>query len=409
MNLGWAGHFVAQPTGYQAFVPAPFPPDDLIVDPVRSRLISETHAAIGRLVGASAFVPNPDLFVAVYVRREAIVSSQIEGTQASLDELFQFEIDPSGVQRPRDLEEVVQYVKAYDYARHRLATLPLSIRLLKETHEVLLSSGRGRNRQPGEIRTSQNWVGGPTVMTARYVPPPEHNMWQALDQWEKFVHDNAWDPLVQTALIHAQFETIHPFLDGNGRLGRLLIPLLLQEKDILERDRALLYPSHYLKLNQEHYYDRLQAIRERGDWEGWLDFFLEGLRQVAVEAYLTIREIAELRVSHQAQLTGSGRGAGTLLRALDALTVRPVASAASLAVELGVSEVTSNAVIRKLLANGILDQVGRNKRNRLFRYRPYLDLFSDEAFERRIGGPDQRYVSGVVDLAVGQPTPFDPE
>jgi Fic family protein len=379
-----AGHFVQQAAGFKAFVPADFPPRDLAIDASRTRLLTAAHQALGRLVGAADFVPNPDLFIAVYVRREAVLSSQIEGTQGTLDELFQFEVSPEGMERPRDLEEIVNYVRALNRARDRLEDLPLSIRLVREIHADLMAGVRGREREPGEIRRSQNWIGGSTPSNAAFVPPPVHEMWQALDQWEKYLHDDSSDPLIQAALMHAQFETIHPFLDGNGRVGRLLVPLLLQERGLLQRGRALLYPSVYLKLHRDEYYQRLTRIRTDGDWEGWVDFFLEAIRQVAHEGQATIRDVLHLREEHRAMAAADGRAGPNMGRALEALVREPAMTAAILAGRIDVSEVTAMSVINRLSALGLLRETTGRRRNRVFSYEPYLELFSEASFQRRV-------------------------
>lgn len=280
-----AGQFVKQGTGYLAFVPAALPP----IPPVKAdaevtRLLSDADWTLGRLDGIATVLPNPNLFVSMYVRQEAVLSSQIEGTQSTLEDVLQFEIDSKGQDFPKDIQEVVNYVGAMNFGLDRLKTLPLSLRLIREIHARLLTGVRGSNRTPGEFRTSQNWIGpdGCTLANATFVPPPVPEMLPALDNLEKFLHDDSLPLLIQCGLAHAQFETIHPFLDGNGRVGRLLITFLLCQKHALER--PLLYLSGYLKRHRAEYYDRLTAIRNDGDWEGWLKFFLRGVHQVGQEA-----------------------------------------------------------------------------------------------------------------------------
>ena len=260
-----AGRYVRQTAEYSAFIPAPLPPDPpLEMDAEMARLLSEANLALGRLDGASMMLPNADLFVAMYVRREAVLSSQIEGTQASLTDVLQFEAGGDGGETERllDVEEVVNYVRAMNYGLRRLADLPLSLRLVREIHGELMRGVRGEESTPGEFRRSQNWIGpsGSTLRDARFVPPPPHELLRVLGEWETFLHARSEPVLVTAALAHAQFETIHPFLDGNGRVGRLLITLLLYERGVLAR--PLLYLSLYLKRNQTEYYDRLQAVRE---------------------------------------------------------------------------------------------------------------------------------------------------
>ncbi len=249
-----AGRFISQASGYKAFIPAPLPPDPpLQLDSEMARLMSEADRALGRLDGVTSILPNPDLFVAMYVRHEAVLSSQIEGTQCTLEDVLEMEIDPSGADQPKDIEEVVNYVGAMNYGLERLTTFPLSLRLIREIHRKLLENVRGAQRDPGEFRRTQNWIGpgGCTLATATFVPPPVPEMNEALGALERFMHEDASLPaLAQIGLVHAQFETIHPFLDGNGRVGRLLITFLLCQRGILSQ--PLLYLSHYFKLHRAH-------------------------------------------------------------------------------------------------------------------------------------------------------------
>src|SRR5262245_20807423 len=246
-----AGRYVKQIEGYRAFIPAPLPPDPpLVMDTELIRLLSEADRSLGRLDGVTSVLPNPDLFVAMYVRKEAVLSSQIEGTQSTLEDVLQFEVDATGVELPKDVEEVVNYVRAMNQGLRRLQQLPLSLRLIREIHATLLENARGSHRTPGEFRRTQNWIGpaGCTLETATFVPPPVREMHVALDNLEKFLHDTSLPLLIQCGLAHAQFETIHPFLDGNGRVGRLLITFMLVQRGVLER--PLLYLSQYLKAHR---------------------------------------------------------------------------------------------------------------------------------------------------------------
>src|SRR6266567_3206731 len=290
-----AGRTIRQPEGYQAFIPTPLPPDPpLRFDSQLATVLAGAGTALGRLDGVAATLPNPELFVAMYVRREAVLSSQIEGTQSTLDDVLAFEIDSNHSKLPGDIEEVVNYINAMNYGLVRLQSLPLCLRLLREIHGRLLAGGRGSEKSPGEFRQSQNWIGGPRLAEATFIPPPPHEMRAALGNLERFLHDaDGLDPLIVCALAHAQFETIHPFLDGNGRVGRLLITFLLCHAKVLQR--PVLYLSHYLKQHRASYYDRLMAIRTAGDWEGWLRFFLTGVGEVAREAEQTARGIVQLR------------------------------------------------------------------------------------------------------------------
>src|SRR5208283_1175431 len=279
-----------------AFIPAPLPPDPPInIDSELSRLTSEADRALGRLDGVATVLPNPDLFVSMYVRQEAVLSSQIEGTQSTLEDVLQFEVDSKGREFPKDIREVVNYVGAMNYGLERLETLPLSLRLIREIHGKLLEGVRGSHRTPGEFRTSQNWIGpaGCILNEATFVPPPVPEMRDTLGSLEGFLHDTSFPLLIQCGLVHAQFETIHPFLDGNGRVGRLLVTFLLCQKQAL--GRPLLYLSHYLKRHRAEYYDRLMAIRNLGDWEGWLKFFVRGIQEVTQEAAEKARRILGLR------------------------------------------------------------------------------------------------------------------
>jgi Fic family protein len=309
-----AGRYVQQPAGYRAFIPAPLPPDPPLDlgGPLQS-LLSDADYALGRLDGAVLTLPNPDLFVFMYVRKEAVLSSQIEGTQSSLQDLLAAEaklLDPA---IPRDVSEVANYVQAMHQGLARLAKLPVSTRLIREIHEALMQGVRGGKLTPGELRTSQNWIGPPgcTLREATFVPPPPNEVSQALADLERFLH--AKDPppsLVQVGLAHAQFETIHPFLDGNGRVGRLLVTFLLTERKLLTR--PVLYLSHYFKSHRAEYYESLQAVRDSGEWEQWLAFFLRGVTEVSREATETAAAI--LRVNRRRSLTPDRRAILTPLR-----------------------------------------------------------------------------------------------
>ncbi len=396
-----AGTLVRQPAGYTAFIPKPLPPDPpLAMGPELLALLSRADLALGRLDGATEVLPNPDLFVAMYVRQEAVLSSQIEGTQASLADVLEFEAAAARRNLPGDVSEVVNYVRAMNYGLERLAQLPLSLRLIREIHGELLHGVRGGERSPGEFRTSQNWIGqaGATLETAAFVPPPPHEMQQAMGSLERFLHDPAPMPvLVKAGLAHAQFETIHPFLDGNGRVGRLLITFLLVQRGVLRR--PLLYLSLFFKEHREEYYDRLQEVRTEGDWEGWLAFFLRGVDAVAAQATDTARQILRLREEHR-QLASRGRGAGNALRLLDLLYQRPVITARNVQEALGVTHPTAYGLLDQLVEQGVLEEVTGQARNRLFRYRQYLDLF-----EPRPSKWPVQPAEGVVDRTQsGEPT-----
>lgn len=371
-----AGRYVRQPTGYSAFIPATLPPEPPVDLAVLSPVLSRADQAIGRLDGVVRIIPNPDLFVAMFVRREAVLSSQIEGTQSSLDDVLSYELDSTATGLPRDVAEVVNHVAAMNHGLDRLASLPLSLRLIREIHEVLMSGVRGGEKTPGEFRTSQNSIGasGATLSDASFVPPPPHELMRLLGDLESFLHDpRGLPPLVHAGVAHAQFETIHPFLDGNGRVGRLLITFLLVHGGVLER--PLLYLSYFLKRHRVEYYDRLMAVRE-GDWEGWLDFFLRGVADTAEEATRTAAAILAIREEHRALVADLGRNA---TRLLDQLFDRPVVNVDWVKTTLSISWPTANKLVTQLAGRGVLNEVTGQRRNRLFRYAPYLALFTDAA------------------------------
>lgn len=340
-------------------------------------LLSRADQAVGRLDGITQLVPNADLFIAMYVRREAVDSSKIEGTQSSLQDVLAFELDPATRDLPRDVEDVVNYVRAMNYGVERISTLPLSLRLIREIHAELLRGARGTDKTPGEFRRTQNWIGAGNVPLDRatFVPPPVHEMGAALDNLEAFLHDaHSLPVLVHCALVHAQFETIHPFLDGNGRVGRLLIAFLLVHKGILHR--PLLYLSAYLKRHRAEYYDRLMATRLAGDWEGWVRFFLHGVTETAQEATETAKNIVRMREQHHDLLRQHEIGANGA-RLLDLLFQRPLVNVALVVEQLGVTHVTAGKLVDQLVRFGLLEEITGRKRDRVFRYTPYWKLFQD--------------------------------
>ena len=378
MTSNRAGVYREHRTGYIYFDPAPLPPPDLELSDVFLASLSRADRALARLDGAASVLPDPDLFVFMYVRREAVLSSQIEGTQASLNDVLFAEAELLQTDRRVPVEEVIRYIDALNHGVRRLEELPVSLRLIREIHSVLMRNVRGGqlNLTPGEFRRTQNWIGGTRPDNARFVPPPAELMADAIHKWEEYVHDSPPIPdLVQIGLLHAQFETIHPFLDGNGRVGRLLISLLLHEREILHR--PLLYLSIYLKEHRDVYYDRLQAIRDRGEWEEWLAFFVDGVARVADEAYQTASEILALRERDRARLVDLGRRAGTGGQLLDFLFRRPVISVPLATELLGVSPPTGNSLIARMEELGILRETTGFRRNRRFEYTEYLALFSE--------------------------------
>lgn len=376
-----AGRYVRQPTGYRAFMPAPLPPrPPLAMSGELQALLSQADRALGRLDGSVLTLPNPDLFVFMYVRKEAVLSSQIEGTQSSLHDLLAAEADLFDEQRPRDVDEVVNYVRAMNHGLARLEELPVSVRLIREIHAELLRGVRGGRLTPGELRRSQNWIGpaGCTLNTATFVPPPHEEVPQALSDLERFLHaDDDLPPVVKIALAHVQFETIHPFLDGNGRVGRLLITFLLTERGVLHK--PVLYLSHYFRKHRQTYYDHLQAVRDHGTWEAWLKFFLSGVCEVAQEAAETARNIQLLREHHRSAITEKlGRAAGNGHRVLESLFKRPIVTVSDVKALTGTTYVAANALVARLADLGLLVEMTGYARNRRFRYDAYVRLFTDE-------------------------------
>jgi Fic family protein len=375
-----SGRYVSQPTGYKAFIPAPLPPNPPVrMDHGLSNLLSQADRALGRLDGSIQTLPNPDLFVFMYVRKEAVLSSQIEGTQSSLNDLLAAEASILSPGEPKDVDEVVNYVRAMNYGLDRLADLPLSVRLIKEIHAELLQGVRGSRLTPGELRRSQNWIGhgGGTLSEASFVPPPPDELPTILGEWEAFLHKPAdLPPLIDIGLAHAQFETIHPFLDGNGRVGRLLVTFLLCQRKILLK--PVLYLSHYFKLHRTEYYDCLQAVRDNGDWERWLAFFLTGVAEVSAEATDTARRILVLREEHRAIVTKNlGRAAGNGHMVLEHLFQKPILSIADVRELTGTTYQAANNLVTRLAKHGILHEMTGYKRNRQFRYGSYIDLFGE--------------------------------
>lgn len=375
-----AGRYLAQPSGYRAFIPAPLPPEPpLVLGGKVAELLSQADRALGRLDGSVATLPNPDLFVFMYVRKEAVLSSQIEGTQSSLQDLLAAEAKLFDRDLPRDVDEVLNYVRAMNHGLAQLGTLPVSARLISEIHADLLRGVRGGRLQPGQLRTTQNWIGpaGCTLATATFVPPPHHAVPELVGDLEKFVHaEDDLPPLVKIALAHVQFETIHPFLDGNGRVGRLLITFLLTERGVLHK--PVLYLSHYFKQHRQAYYEHLQAVRDRGAWEDWLVFFLRGVTQVAKEAAETARRILQLREQHRSAITEKlGRAAGNGHKVLESLFDRPIVSVNDVRKMTGTTYAAANTLVSRLAEIGVLQEMTGYARNRRFRYADYIGLFHD--------------------------------
>lgn len=374
-----SGHYERQPGGYRAFVPAGLPPSGLRLTDELQTLLSRADLALGRLDGAVSVVPDPDLFVFQYVRREAVLSSQIEGTNASLVDVLEFEAQMEKAERRVDVDEILNYIEAMNYGLGRLASLPLSRRLLCEVHERLMKDVRGGEPQktPGEVRRSQNWIGGSSPATARFVPPPAHMVGELFADLERYLHDpDPVPPLVKAAIAHAQFETIHPFLDGNGRTGRLLITFWLVDQGVLRK--PLLYVSLFFKEHRDEYVSRLQAIRDEGEWEAWIAFFLDGVAQVAAEATTTAMGILQLRERDRARIGETfGRRAHQAMALLDEMFKRPIINAKAVQTMLGISQPTASGLVRDLESLDILTEVTGRQRFRVFAYREYLALFPE--------------------------------
>lgn len=374
-----AGRFLRQPGGFPAFVPHPLPPDPpLIVSEELQSVLGEAERNLGRLDSVSTLIPDPDRFVYMYVRNEAVLSSQIEGTQASLSDLLSFEAAENKAERTGDLSEVLNYLEALNKGLKLLHTLPISTRLLCQVHRVLTQDVRGgeSSKTPGELRRSQNWIGGNSPAIAVFVPPPPVEMQAAMGGLEKFLNDSTKrTPLLfEIGLAHAQFETIHPFLDGNGRVGRLLITFLLHARGVLSR--PLLYVSYYLKKNQTEYYDRLQAIRTAGDWEGWLLFFVRGVVEVASEATDRARKILALQEADRKLIQARmGQRATSALALLDHLMSRPITTSRLAAASLGRTQPTVDRLLKDLVRLRVLRETTGQMWGKRFAYQRYLAMF----------------------------------
>jgi Fic family protein len=359
----------------RAFIPNALPPVPAVdLSGMRQSLLEKATLACGRLDGVSALLPSPDLFLYAYVRREAVVSSQIEGTQSSLSDLLLFELDETPGVPFDDVVEVSNYVAALEHGTARLRDgFPLSNRLLRDVHAHLLQRGRGAEKSPGEFRKTQNWIGGSRPATAHYVPPPPELLEDCMAALERFIHGTGDLPaLVRAGLAHVQFESIHPFLDGNGRVGRLLIALMLHEAKVLRQ--PLLYLSLYFKQNRANYYGQLDQVRQRGNWEEWLDFFLEGVELTATGAVTTAHRLIELFNADEASLRGTSRGTQ---RAYYALKRRPVTTVNDIASRAEISFPTASSAIDALTKLGIVREITGNRRNRIFAYDRYLQILSE--------------------------------
>ena len=362
----------------QAFVPSSLPPRPPIdwTPELRSKF-DQALLALGRLDSVSTLLPDTSLFLYMYVRKEAVLSSMIEGTQSSLSDLLLFELDQEPGVPLDDVREVSNYVAALDYGLRLMEEgLPLSLRLIREIHSVLLTKGRGSNQTPGEFRRSQNWIGGTRPGNAAFVPPPAEEVLECMSKLELFLHDQP-EPtpvLLKAALAHVQFETIHPFLDGNGRLGRLLITLLLCEQKMLRE--PMLYLSLYFKTHRQYYYELLGNVRLTGDWEAWLDFFAEAVIVTATQAVETAQQLLDLSNHDRDKIRGIGRAATSTLQVHRVLMEHPIATSGSLVEKTGITSATVNKALGHLEQLGIVKELTAQKRNRLFSYADYIEIMN---------------------------------
>jgi Fic family protein len=382
MKRGETGRYEATSVGgdkIRAFIPAPLPPDPpLVIDGALQVALESTTLALGRLDGVSALLPDKSLFLYAYVRKEAVLSSQIEGTQSSLSDLLLFELDEAPGVPLDDVVEVSNYVAALEHGLRLLREdFPLSNRLIREIHAVLLSRGRGSGKDPGEFRRSQNWIGGHRPGDALFVPPPHTVVPDCMGALERFLHaeDDGLPVLIRAGLAHVQFETIHPFLDGNGRIGRLLITFLLCHAGVLRE--PLLYLSLFLKQHRAQYYELLNQVRFDGDWEAWLAFFLDGVKQTAEGAVSTAHRLAEMFRADRFQIEASGRRAGSALRVHEGLKARPILSMAEICRSTGLSFPASSSAMDLLIELQIARELTGKRRNRLFVYDRYLTILNE--------------------------------
>jgi Fic family protein len=370
------GRRIRCPGGYTAFLPDPLPPP-IQWTPSLLRLLSEADRAVGRLAGEGKRLPNPHLLIRPFIRREAVLSSRIEGTQATLGELLAADAGAAVARSPADLQEVGNYVVSLEYGIQRLPELPLSLRLIRELHAHLMQGVQGNHATPGEFRRSQNWIGPPgcNLSEAIYVPPPPSEVMSCLDAWEKFVHDRSLPPLVQAALAHSQFEAIHPFLDGNGRIGRLFITLFLIERDILPT--PLLYLSAFFEASRREYYDRLLGVTERGEWEKWLQYFLTGVVRQSVDALGRAGRINGLLDEWRRSVTGLSSKVPVAL--VDLLAGNPFCTVKGVAERLKVAFTTAQRAVQLLESSGILRRTTDAKRDRVYCARAILDVLEEPA------------------------------
>lgn len=371
-----AGIYVDNLTGeatYQSFKPNPLPPiPEIELDEEIVKLLVDANKQLVKLDTASQLISNADLFISMYVRKEALISSQIEGIQCTLDDVLDPEVKANA---NLDVSDVINYVKATQYALKRLESLPLCCRLIREIHEVLMENVRGQDKTPGEFRHSQNWIGPAncSLKDARYIPPNVENMQDAMSDLEKYINENTdYDPLIRVALIHYQFETIHPFLDGNGRIGRLLILLYLMEQGLLVK--PVIYISYFLKKNQIEYYDRISEVRRSGNFEQWIRFFLEAVSKAASDSLEAIRQLSALHDTNIEKLPKTTRSKDNLRAVFDYIEQYPIIDIKRTAKELDISYNTAATAVKKLVELGILQETTNAARNRVFAYEEYLGI-----------------------------------
>lgn len=371
-----SGNLITQLKGdlqYKAFIPSllPFP---IKIDDEIQNLLSEADLSLGRLDGIAETLPDVDFFILMYIRKEATLSSQVEGTQATFADVLKAEAKIQDLEIHKDVDEILNYIKATNYGLERLKTLPLSLRLIKEIHKILLQGVRGEGRNPGEFRTTQNWIGGPSIQRASFVPPPPQEIMPLLDNLEEFLHSKSPIPiLLKTGLIHAQFENIHPFLDGNGRIGRLLITFYLCHQKVL--DKPLLYLSDFFKKYRVDYYDRLNAFHNKDDIEGWLKFFLEGVSITAKQAIETSKKILKLRDEGIKRISNLGRSTSKAMLVFNSLFHTPLVTVKDVERITGLKNPNALSLVKKLVRLDILKETSGRKRNRIFGYQKYIGLF----------------------------------
>jgi Fic family protein len=371
-----SGKYVQQSKGdrkYTAFIPEilPFKLKD---DPVLHGLLSKADLAVGRLDGITEILPDVDFFILMYVRKEATLSSQVEGTQATFADVLKASARIEDDETHKDVDEILNYINAMNHGLHRLESFPLSLRLLREIHERLLKGVRGEHKTPGEFRVSQNWVGGPTIETASFVPPPHTALPELLGNLEKFLHDESQIPaLLKIGLAHTQFENIHPFLDGNGRIGRLLVTFYLCQQGILRK--PLLYLSEFIKSHRREYYDKLHAVHENDEIESWLKFFLTGVEKTAEHAVVTARKILKLRDEDVGKIASLGRSTEKAMKLLDTLYKTPLVQVSDVERIVDIQNPNALSLVAKFVRLGILKEQTGRKRDRVFAYQKYISLF----------------------------------